>query len=186
MVDDMILDLYFARSESAVSETAKKFGNYCFSIAVNILRNEQDAEECVNDAYLKAWQVIPPQRPSNLSSFLGKITRNLSLNKYKERRTKKRGGDEMALLFSELEDCIPSGDSVEQDYESGLVVAAINSFLTSLDSENRMVFVRRYWYADSIKAIAEHFKMSESKVMSMLFRARKTLKTHLEKERVII
>ena len=96
----MILDLYWARSESAINETAKKYGNYCFTIATNILQNNEDAEECVNDTYLKAWDNIPPQRPGIFSSFLGKITRNLSLNKYKERKTKKHGGGEVALLFS--------------------------------------------------------------------------------------
>jgi RNA polymerase sigma-70 factor (ECF subfamily) len=184
--DEMILDLYWARSESAISETAKKFGRYCYSIAVNILQNNEDAEECVNDAYLKAWNAVPPKRPSNFRLFLGKITRNLSLNKCKEGRAKKRGGHEIDLLFSELEECIPSGSNVEQEYETKLAVDAINACLLTMDRENRMVFVRRYWYADSVKAIAKQFQMSESKVMSMLFRTRKTLKTFLEKEGVSV
>jgi len=182
----MILDLYFARSESAISETADKYGNYCFSISVNILQNNEDSEECVSDTYLRTWDAIPPQRPMNFRAFLGKIVRNLSLNKYKERRTKKHGGGEPALLFSELEDCIPSGSSVEAESEANEVIEAINSFLTSIDSESRIVFVRRYWYADSVKAIAENFQMSESKVMSMLFRTRNKMRVYLEQEGVVI
>ena len=186
MDDKLIIDLYWARSESAVSKTAEKYGNYCFSIAVNILQNQADAEECVNDTYLKAWEAIPPQRPGILGSFLGKITRNLALNKYQEQRTKKRGGGEVSLLLSELEDCIPSLSTVESEHDSNIVVEAINSCLISMNSESRNVFVRRYWYADPVKAIAARFQMSESKVKSMLFRARKTLKAHLEKEGVIL
>jgi RNA polymerase sigma-70 factor (ECF subfamily) len=182
MDDEMIIDLYWARSESAISETAVKYGNYCSTIANNILQNDEDTEECVNDAYLKAWDAIPPQRPVILRSFLGKIVRNLSFNIYKERKTKKRGGDEITLIFSELSDCIPADSDVEKDYEAGEVVEAINSFLKSIKGESRIVFVRRYWYADSVKTIALNFDMSESKVMSMLFRTRNNLKTYLEKE----
>jgi RNA polymerase sigma-70 factor (ECF subfamily) len=185
MDDEMILDLYWARSESAVSETAKKYGSYCTKIAANILLNSEDAEECVNDTYQKAWESIPPQRPANLRAYLGRITRNLSLNRYKEQRTQKRGGDNIALIYSELEECIPASRNVEAEFESGLVAGAINSFLKSLDRESRIVFVRRYWYADSIHAIAARFGMSESKVKSMLFRTRKKLRTHLENEGVI-
>jgi len=186
MGDDMLLDLYWARSEAASKGTAQKYGAYCFRIAINILQNHEDAEECVNDTYRIAWDTIPPQRPANFRAFLGRITRNLSLNKYKEQRRKKRGGDNMALIYHELEECIPSDKNVEREYESSLVVAAINSFLLSLDSENRIVFVRRYWYADSIKAIATRFQMSESKVKSMLFRTRNKLRAYLQNEGVIV
>ena len=186
MNDEMILDLYWARSESAINETAKKYGNYCLAIATGILQNNEDAEECVSDTYLKAWEAIPPQRPVIFKSFLGKITRNLSLNKYKEHKTKKRGGGEIALMLSELEECIPSRSNVETEYESNQVIEIINSWLLSLERENRVVFVRRYWYADTIKIIAARFKISESKVKSMLFRTRKILKTYLEKEGVVL
>ena len=186
MDDSMILDLYWARSESAIDETAKKYGNYCFTIANNILQNNEDAEECVNDTYHKTWDTVPPQRPVIFRAFLGKICRNLSLNRYKKQRTQKRGGGNIALIYSELEDCIPSDSNVEMEYESSLVIGAINSYLLSLDSENRIVFVRRYWYADSIQAIATRFQMSESKVKSMLFRTRNKLKTYLENEGVIL
>lgn len=186
MDDDMIIDLYWARSESAISETAKKYGNYCAKIAMNILQDREDSEECVNDTYLKAWNAIPPERPVIFLSFLGRIARNLSLNKYKKRNTKKRGGNEVELLLSELESCIPSGSNVEAEYETGMIAKTIDNFLYSIDTENRIVFVRRYWYADSIASISARFNMSESKIKSMLFRTRNKLKAHLEKEGVTI
>jgi len=186
MDDDRILDLYWARSESAIHETAKKYGHYCSAIANNILHSREDAQECVNDSYLKAWESIPPQRPAAFRVFLGRITRNLSLNKYKAQKTQKRGGNDVDLIFHELEECLPAGGSVEKAYEAALVTEAINACLRSLDSETRIVFVRRYWYADSIRAIAERFHMNESRVKSMLFRTRKTLKTHLENEGVLL
>ena len=182
----MILDLYWARSEAAISATAQKYGGYCCAIATNILRNNEDAEECVNDTYLKAWEVIPPERPVLFRAFLGKITRNLSLNKYKALRTKKRGAGEIDLLLSELEDCLPASGNVERDYEANLVVEALNSYLLSIDSESRIVFVRRYWYADPVQTIATRLQMSESKVKSLLFRTRKKLRVYLEKEGVVL
>ena len=186
MNDEKIVDLYWERTETAIDETAKIYGNYLFTIANNILQNAEDAKECVNDTYLKAWNNIPPVRPAIFQAFLGKITRNLSLNKYKEQRAEKRGGGEADLIYSELEDCISSKNSVEGEYEKGLVTKAINSFLISLRTENRVVFVRRYWYADSVRVIADRLQMSESKVKSMLFRTRKALKTYLENEGVIL
>jgi len=186
MDDELILELYWARSESAIHETAIKYGKYCVKIAMNILRNKEDAEECVNETYLKAWEAIPPERPSIFSAFLGKITRNLSLNKYKEQRTQKRGGGEIALILDELEDCVPSGGSVEAEAEANAVAEAINAFLRSINRENRAVFVRRYWYADSITSITARHHMTESKVKSMLFRTRNKLKDYLEKEGVAI
>ena len=186
MNDEKIVDLYWERTETAIDETAKIYGNYLFTIANNILQNTEDAKECVNDTYLKAWNNIPPVRPAIFQAFLGKITRNLSLNKYKEQRAKTRGGGEADLIYSELEDCISSKNSVEGEYEKGLITKAINSFLISLRTENRVVFVRRYWYADSVRVIADRLQMSESKVKSMLFRTRKALKTYLENEGVIL
>jgi len=184
--DNIILDLYWARSESAISETAQKYGGYCTKIAMNILQNSEDTEECVNDTYLKTWNAIPPQRPTIFSSFLGKIIRNLSLNKYKEQRAKKRGGYEVVLLLDELEDCVPSGNRVEYEYEAGVIAQTIDRFLHSIDAESRIVFVRRYWYVDSIRSIAARFQMSESKVKSMLFRTRSKLRIYLEKEGIAI
>jgi RNA polymerase sigma-70 factor (ECF subfamily) len=182
MDDDMIINLYWERSESAIKETATKYGNYCTAIAMNILHNKEDSEECINDTYLNTWNTIPPQRPNNFMAFLGRIIRNLSFNKYKERRAKKRSGDEIEILLSELENIIPSGNNVEKDYETGSIAAIIDSFLDSIDSETRIVFVRRYWYSDSVKDIVKRFGISESKVKSILLRTRNKLKKYLEKE----
>ena len=186
MDDTMIIDLYWERSESAINETALKYGNYCTKIAMNILQSREDSEECVNDTYLKTWDAIPPQRPEKLSAFLGRITRNLSFNKYKARSTQKRGGTDIELLLSELEDCIPSGSSVEADYEAGQLAKLIDSFLASSKPENRVIFVRRYWYADSIASISNRFGISESKVKSSLLRTRNKLRDYLEKEGVTL
>jgi len=186
MDDNMIINLYWERSESAITETANKYGDYCAKIAMNILRNKEDSDECVNDTYFKTWNSIPTQRPNILMAFLGRITRNLSLDKYKKRNAQKRGGNEIELLLSELENCVPSNSDVESEYEKGSIAKIIDSFLYSVDSESRIIFVRRYWYADSIESIAERFNMSESKVKSMLFRTRNKLKIYLEKEGVNI
>ena len=186
MDDIKIIDLYWERSESAIDETALKYGNYCTKIAMNILQNREDSEECVNDTYLKVWDAIPPQRPTKLSAFLGRITRNLSFNRYTARSTQKRGGTDIELLLSELEECIPSVSSVEADYEAGQTARIIDAFLASAKPGNRIIFVRRYWYADSITEIASHFDMSESKVKSILFRTRNKLKDYLEKEGVVL
>jgi RNA polymerase sigma-70 factor (ECF subfamily) len=153
---------------------------------MNILQSNEDAEECVNDTYLKTWDAIPPQRPTVFSAFLGKITRNLSLNKYKGQRTQKRGSGEIPLMLDELEPCIPSARSVEADVEAGVVIETLNAFLSSIDHESRVVFVRRYWHADSIASVAERYQMSESKVKSMLFRTRNKLRAYLEKEGITI
>ena len=182
MDDAVIIDLFWARSESAIIETDAKYGRYCSTIAMNILQSAEDARECVNDTYLNAWNAIPPDRPSILSSFLGKITRNLSLNRYKEQRRKKRGGDEVSLILDELEGCVPSFGGVEAETDSNAGIKAIDTFLLSLDAGARIIFVRRYWYADSILSIASRFQLSESKVKSMLFRTRNRLRIYLEKE----
>ena len=180
----MIIDLYFNRNEKAVDETAKKYGNYCFTISKNILKNEGDAQECVNDTYLKAWNNIPPTKPSKLKVFLGRITRNLSLDRYKFSRTKKREGSEFELLLTELEECISSNLTVENEFDSNHVVEIINEWLLSQGAENRNLFVRRYWHAESIKDLVANYQMSESKVKSILFRMRKSLKNHLMEEGV--
>ena len=184
MDDAMIIDLYFDRNEQAVDETARKYGNYCFTISKNILKNEGDAEECVNDTYLKAWNNIPPTKPLKLGTFLGRITRNLSLDRYKFNRTKKREGSEFELLLTELEDCISSDLTVEAEFDSNFVVQIINEWLLSQITENRKLFVRRYWHAESIKDLGNNYQMSESKVKSILFRMRKNLKIHLGEEGV--
>ena len=186
MTDNEILDLYWERSESAIHETARQYGVFCTRISMNILRNNEDAEECVNDTYLKTWNAIPPQRPAVFSSFLGRITRNLSLNRYKARKAQKRSGDETSVLLSELDECVPSGNSVEGEVEVEFIAEAIDSFLGAIKKDDRVFFVRRYWYADSIVQIAGSFAVSESRVKSSLLRTRNKLKDYLEKEGVVI
>ena len=182
MDDNEIVELYWKRSEKAITETSKKYSNYCHYISYNILHNDEDVKECLNDTYLRAWNAIPPERPTYLASFLGKITRNLSLNRYKQNTTKKRGFGQTELALSELEDCIPAKSDVEQTIDEMILVETLNNFLAALPKINRMIFVRRYWYLSKINDIAEEYSMSESKVKSMLFRTRNELKKHLEKE----
>ena len=180
----MIINLYVSRDEKAIDETAGKYGNYCFTISNNILKNNADAQECVNDTYLKTWNSIPPTRPLKLGAFLGRITRNLSLDRYKFNRAKKREGSEFELLLSELEECVSSNQTVEAEFDSNFVTQMINDWLLAQLTENRVLFVRRYWHADSIKDLASRYQKSESKIKSVLFRMRKNLKSHLEKEGV--
>lgn len=186
MKDIEIIDLYWERDESAIAATAEKYGNYCHTIAYNILRSNRDAEECTNDTYLGAWNSIPPSRPNRLSIYLGKITRNLALNRYKRYAAEKRGCGQVELVLSELEACIPANTSVEQAAEEKELVAAIEHFLYSKPNLNRNIFVRRYWHLYSIKDIAEAYGISESKAASMLFRMRNELKTYLEKEGIML
>ncbi len=184
MDDNKIIDLYWARSEDAISETASKYGRYCFKIAFNILFNKEDSEESVNDAYLAAWNTIPPRRPKLLAAFLGKMTRYISLDRWKNRTAAKRGGGEVPLVLDELEECVYSTDSTENMYLQKEFARDINYFLESLPEVERKVFLCRYWYLDSIADIAERFDFTESKVTSMLHRTRRKLKRMLEKEEI--
>lgn len=182
MDDNTIVDLYWNRSESAISETAAKYGSFCYSIAYNILTNKEDADESVSDTYLAAWNSIPPRRPSLLSAFLGKITRHISIDRWRSRSAYKRGGGEMDLALEELDYCIPGGETPEQRYERKELSLALNRFLESLPETERSIFLCRYWYLDPIDRIAENFGFSHSKVTSLLHRLRGRLRTHLEKE----
>lgn len=181
MDDGQIIDLYWARSETAIWETANKYSKYCHAIAYNILYNNEDAEECVNDTYLRAWGGMPPQRPNRLSTYLGKITRNLSLNKYEKYTAEKRGFGQVPLVLEELQNCIPAASSVEQTIEDEALAGILNSFLADLPADTRKIFMRRYWYLSPIKEIAADYGFSESKVKMTLFRARNELKQILEK-----
>jgi len=176
MEDSRIIDLYWDRDESAIPATSEKYGAYCTSIARNILKNEEDTEECVNDTYLNAWNSMPPQKPSVLSAFLGRITRNLSFNRYKLLHTQKRGGGEVPLVLSELSDCVSGRESVEQELDRKELLAEINTFLVGLSKEKRQMFVRRYWYAESVRDIAKRFDVSEGSATMTLKRVRKQLK----------
>lgn len=182
MDDKRIVELYWARSESAISETAAKYGGYCYSIAYNILTNQEDAEESVSDTYLAAWNGIPPRRPAVLATFLGKITRHISIDRWRTRSACKRGGGEIALALEELENCVADSHSVEQAYARKELAAALNRFLDNLPQTDRNVFLCRYWYLDPIADIASNFGFSQSKVTSMLHRTRGKLLKQLEKE----
>lgn len=186
MNDQQILRLYFDRSEDAIAQTAAKYGAFCYTVAYQILRNAEDSEECVNDTYLKAWSVIPPHRPQKLAAFLGKITRNLSIDLYRRYTAEKRGGSEMALALDELEMCVPSRDSGWDHADRMALTDALNGFLETLPSQQRQIFMRRYWYVNSIKEIAQAYGLTESKVKMSLLRSRGQLKAMLEKEGVIL
>lgn len=180
MDDREIVDLYWKRNSNAINETASKYGGYCTSIARNILGNDEDAEECVNDTYLNTWNSIPPNRPSVLSAYLGKITRNLSFDRFRRRRADKRGGGEYELVLDELAECVSGAGSVEQEAERAELVLVINSFLDTLSKEKCSIFLCRYWYATPVSKIAASFGMSEGSVSVTLTRIRGKLKNYLK------
>jgi RNA polymerase sigma-70 factor (ECF subfamily) len=187
MEDNRILEYFFERNEAALSETKTKYGARLFKIAFNIMKNKEDAEECVSDTLFKAWEAIPPTYPGMLGAYLAKIVRNVSLHKWEAERAAKRGGGETNLLLGELEtelgDCVPTAASQpEKTLEAKQIQLAINSWLSKVDKTTKTVFVLRYFHGESIREVAERFKISESKVKSILFRARKKLSTHMAKE----
>ena len=182
MDDKSIVDLYFSRNQDAITQTDKKYGRYCYSIAYNILTNKEDAEESVSDTYMTAWRAIPPRRPSVLSTFLGKITRHISIDRWRERVATKRGGGEIILALEELEDCVAGMQNVEMEFERKEMIKTYVRFLEELPVIERRVFLSRYWYVDSIETIAVRFGFSQSKVKSMLHRIRAKLRKQLGEE----
>lgn len=188
MSDDHIIDMFFDRDQNSIEELRKKYENRLTRISMNFLNNKQDAEECVSDTLLKAWQNIPPQRPEILSAYLSKITRNISLNKLKAKNTQKRGSGEYTAVIDELEYAIPTfkSNTPEEIYEANQTTKAINDFLLMVKKNERIVFVLRYFYGESLGDIADRFNYSESKTKSLLFRIRKKLKAYLEKEGVLL
>lgn len=186
MEDTAIIELYWARSESAVAETASKYGGFLWTIAWNILRSHGDAEECVNDTYLRTWNAIPPERPTAFRAWLGRIARNLSLDRWKQGRAQKRGGSETELLLGELDACLPALHGTEKALEDRETGALISAFLRNLPQESRVIFLRRYWYGQDIAAIAAGLGCGQGKVKSSLFRTRGKLREYLENEGVTI
>ena len=184
MEDYQIVDLYWARSESAIAETEQKYGRMLTGISVALVPTAQDAEECVSDTYLAAWNRMPDERPIYLGAFLSKIVRRISIDRFRSARAEKRGGAQG--LIEELTDCIPSDCDLQADYDNRRLAEALNRFLRELDEEKRYVFVRRYYYSDSISQIAEALRISEGKIKTMLFRLRNSLKSLLEKEGISI
>ena len=181
MDDDKIIDLYWNRDENAIAETRNKYENYCFSISRNILHNQQDCEETLNDTYLALWNAIPPHHPLNLSTFIGKICRRLSINKWRSLSADKRGGGQATLSFEELEACI-SDHTLNQNAKDTVLADTINQFLSELKESDRKVFVCRYWYFEEISTLCTRFGFTRSKVHSMLHRTRNKLKRFLQKE----
>lgn len=179
MDDTKIIQLYWDRDKQAITATAEKYGSYCTAIARNILGSCEDAEECVNDTYLNAWNAIPPHRPSVLSAFLGKLTRNLSIKRYKRNTAAKRGGGQAALVLDEIAELVSDTDTVERELDRKELVKAIDAFLGTLSAEKRCLFVRRYWYFDSISQIAVGFGMTENNVSVTLNRLRLKLHNYL-------
>lgn len=182
MEDDRIIDLYWDRDQDAIAQTAQKYGSYCRSIAYGIVGNLEDAEECVSDTWLRAWDSIPPQRPGKLSAFLGRITRNLALDRYDYNHAAKRTA-QFDQLLSELSECIPD---MRNDYERMELTEILNQFLRSLTKDQRELFLRRYWQCRTVAQLAQDYQMSESAVKSALFRTRNKLKSHLEKEGITV
>ncbi len=185
MKDTEILDLYWVRDEHAISETQKAYGSYCYSIAYHILRTREDSEECVNDTWLCAWNAIPPDRPKRLSLFLGTITRNLSVNKWKYKNALKRGNGETGAAFEELLECIPASCSTEDAVEQAELQRALNRFLGTLPERERNVFLRRYWYVEEYQEIAKRYGMKLNTVKTLLFRTRGRLKEYLRQEGIL-
>ena len=184
MEDHAIIALYWAREERALEETASKYGSYCRTIAYNILHSLEDSEECVNDTWLRAWNTMPPQRPSILSAFLAKITRNLSLDRYKAGHAAKRGGGQVPVALEELGDCVAESGSVEEQLELEELTRLLDRFLRNLSEKECCLFLRRYFFVDSTKEIAERYHMAEGSVKSSLYRTRQKLREVLEKEGV--
>ena len=185
MEDAVIVDLYWQRSDRAIPETDRKYGRFCHTIAYNICTNHEDAEECVNDTWMKAWNSMPTDRPRRLAPYLGKMTRWLSLSRLREKNSLKRGGGETELALDELEECIPSRGSVEQHVEAQELEQAINAFLSALSVTERKVFVARYWFVVPIKEIADKLNCSPGKVKTALYRLRGRLRGYLQEEGLI-
>ena len=183
--DRRIIEMYLQRNEDAVVQTECKYTKYCRSIAVQILDNPEDADEAVNDTWLAAWNCIPPHIPVCLKTFLGRLTRNISLKRIRSEKALKRGSAQVRVVFDEVENWLRSEEDVEQQISEQALADEIDRFLDSVSDTERKVFVRRYWYMQSVAEIAEHHGFSESKVKSMLFRMRKKLYARLKKENFI-
>lgn len=186
MRDEKLIELYMGRKESAIRETDRKYGSYCQRIADNILHSREDAEECVNDTWMKAWNSIPPARPDHLKLYLAKIVRNIAFNRYKARNAGKRGGGEIAVILEELEECIPGSSDLEGEYLGEELGGCIRQFAHNLPPRDCDIFIRRYFFGENAREIAGRYKIRENHVNVVLSRTRQKLKCHLEKEGYIV
>ena len=182
-MDDLkIVELFNARDEDAISAISDKYGKYCFLVAKNILANDQDAEECVNDTWLKVWNTIPPACPTHMRAFVAKITRNLALDRYRADSAQKRGGGEMTVALSEIEEVIDNELSFDSELERKRLADCIDRFLYSLSEKERNIFIRRYFFIEAIKNIASRYSMTENGVAKVLSRTRQKMRNFLESE----
>lgn len=186
MEDEKIIDLFFKRSELAIEEIKNKYLNYCSSISYNILDNKEDVEECLADLYFSLWEAIPPNKPKNLKAYIGKITRNISINKFKCKRTQKHNNGEINIALSELEEIVSNNREIDESLNEEVLINHINNFLKEQTKTNRVIFVKRYFYLKSVKEIAKENLSSEESVKSSLFRTRNKLKIYLKKEGINI
>lgn len=184
--DSAIVALYWERNEDAIAQTAKKFGAYCRKIAVNLLGSGADAEECQNDTWLAAWNSMPSNRPDRLAPYLGRITRNLALDRLDERNAQKRGGGQLQAVLEELEFCLPAPDTAAETLDAKETARLISEFLRTLPEETRIMFLRRYWYGDVTAEIADRMQVSNAKVRVTLHRTREKLKKYLTKQGVTV
>ena len=183
MEDIQIINLYFERNELAIKETSAKYGTFCNHIAMNILGIQEEAEECVNDSYYVVWNKIPPTIPESFKAFIGRITRNIAISRYRAMKAKKRYSS-MEILLSELNDCVPATDNIEESIEVKELATYITEWLEQLAVEDRVLFVRRYWYGDEVKSLAKKCNVSSTKMVQKLFRLRNSLKKTLEQKGV--
>lgn len=183
MTENEILELFWQRHESAITEASRQYGRYCYSISYNILQDPEDAEECVNDTWLRTWNAIPPQRPKRLSFFMGRITRNLSLDKFRAKKAKKRGG-EMLPLLEELTECLAADNDVEKVVLDHDLARIINQFVHTLSERECNIFLARYWYSMSLEEISNRLDVKVNTIKASLFRTRAKLKTYLIQEEV--
>ena len=182
MDDKRIIELYWSRDEAAIRETDARYGRYLWTIAYNVLAQRQDSDECVNDTYYKAWSLMPPHRPNGLSTFLGRITRQLAIDRFRRRTAQKRTPSEYTLSLDELAECVSGGEEPHESAELRSLAQAVSDYLRGLSCETRNAFLWRYYYMDPVREIAHRLDSSESQVKSMLHRARIGLRAHLEKE----
>lgn len=185
MDDRKIVDLFWQRDQTAITETDRKYGRRCFGVSYGVLSDAQTAEECVNDSYLALWNSIPPQRPLHFSAFLYRIVRSVSFNRVKARYARKRGGGESELVYDELDECLASDFSVESELEAKELKEHINRFLFTLSKDDRIIFACRYWLLLPIAEIAKRLGFSEARIKTSLYRSRKRLRDYLSKEGLI-
>ena len=182
MTDHAIIELYWRRDEAAILASDAKYGRYCFTVAGNILPQREDAEECVNDTWLRAWQAMPPERPRILQMFFARITRNLAISRWRAQHAERRGGGEIALVLDELRECLPAADEVEAAVAARETLRAVNQLIAGLPARDRDIFLRRYYFAESTAQIAARYHVQPQTVLVVLSRTRQKLKQALEKE----